>query len=265
MTLQGTNTYIVGTGKRRILIDTGDSDVPQYINHLRSVLNYEGIDLAHIFISHWHHDHIGGLTDILDEFKEKTKYCQVWKYPRAEEDLPKNVAIEPLKDGQEFTVEGATVRIVHTPGHTEDHIVVHLLEDNAVFSGDCILGEGTAVFEDLYDYMNSLREIANIQPNVIYPGHGNVIQNPMEKIQFYITHRTEREQQIMNVLSNNRERSFGEPDLVKMIYVDLPEKLIKAAETNVGHHLAKLLKEQRVRKLDGLWQINDQNNYIKSR
>lgn len=265
MTLQGTNTYIVGTGKRRILIDTGDSDVPQYINHLRSVLNYEGIDLAHIFISHWHHDHIGGLTDILDEFKEKTKYCQVWKYPRAKEDLPKNVAIEPLKDGQEFTVEGATVRIVHTPGHTEDHIVVHLLEDNAVFSGDCILGEGTAVFEDLYDYMNSLREIANIQPNVIYPGHGNVIQNPMEKIQFYITHRTEREQQIMNVLSNNRERSFGEPDLVKMIYVDLPEKLIKAAETNVGHHLAKLLKEQRVRKLDGLWQINDQNNYIKSR
>lgn len=87
----------------------------------------------------------------------------------------------------------------------------------------------------------------------------------MEKIQFYITHRTEREQQIMDVLSNNRERSFGEPDLVKMIYVDLPEKLVKAAEANVGHHLAKLLKEQRVRKLDGLWQINDQNNYIKSR
>lgn len=54
------------------MIDTGDSDVPQYINHLRSVLNYEGIDLAHIFISHWHHDHIGGLTDIFDEIKEKT-------------------------------------------------------------------------------------------------------------------------------------------------------------------------------------------------
>lgn len=105
-----------------------------------------------------------------------SEYCQVWKYPRTEEDLPKNVAIESLKDGQEFTVEGATVRVVHTPGHTEDHIVIHLLEDNAVFSGDCILGEGTAVFEDLYDYMNSLREIANIQPNVIYPGHGNVIQ-----------------------------------------------------------------------------------------
>ncbi|KAJ8934939.1 hypothetical protein NQ314_013098 [Rhamnusium bicolor] len=270
MTLQGTNTYIVGTGKRRILIDTGDSDVPQYINHLRSVLNYEGIDLAHIFISHWHHDHIGGLTDILEEIREKNnncsilEHCQVWKFPRAQDDLPKNVAVEHLKDGQEFSVEGATVRVVHTPGHTEDHIILHLLEDNAVFSGDCILGEGTAVFEDLYDYMNSLQNIANIQPNVIYPGHGNVIHNPLEKIQFYISHRIEREQQIMDVLSNNRKQYFSEHDLVKIIYVDISEKLVKAAEGNVNHHLLKLLKEEKVKKENSLWQYNDKNIYIKT-
>lgn len=57
---------------RRILIDTGDADVPQYINYLKSVLNYEGVDLAHIFITHRHHDHIGGLKDILDDIEEKT-------------------------------------------------------------------------------------------------------------------------------------------------------------------------------------------------
>lgn len=91
------------------------------------------------------------------------------------------------------------------------------------------------------------------------------LQNPIEKIQFYITHRMEREQQIVDVLSNNRKQLFGEQDLVKMIYVDIPEKLVKAAEANVNHHLVKLLKEQRVRKLDGLWQINNQNDYIKSR
>lgn len=265
MTLQGTNTYIVGTGKRRILIDTGDADVPQYINHLRSVLNYENIDLAHIFVTHWHHDHVGGLTDIFEEISEKTKHCQVWKFPRAQDELPNGITVEPLKDGQEFVIEGATLRIVHTPGHTVDHVVLHLLEENAVFSGDCVLGEGTAIFEDLYDYMNSLQDIANMQPDVIYPGHGNVIHNPLEKISFYINHRIEREQQILDVLSNNRKQSFGEHDLVKMIYVDVPEKLVKAAENNVNHHLLKLLKEERVKRYNNLWQYNDQNMYIKTR
>ncbi|XP_044266163.1 beta-lactamase-like protein 2 homolog [Tribolium madens] len=257
MTLQGTNTYIIGTGKRRILVDTGDADVPQYINHLKSVLKHEDIDLAHIFISHWHHDHMGGLLDVLD-LKDKTKYTQVWKYPRSEgESLPDGCTIDFLKDGQEFSVEGATVRVVHTPGHTTDHIVLHLVEENAVFSGDCVLGEGTAVFEDLYDYMNSLQEIADLEPAVVYPGHGNVIHSPKEKIEFYIQHRKEREQQILNILINNRQKQFNEMELVKMIYTDTPEKLLKAAESNVNHHLVKLLKDNKVAQFNNLWQYND--------
>lgn len=56
---------------RRILIDTGDADIPQYINHLKTILRNEDFDLAHIFITHWHHDHIGGLNDVF-EIKDKT-------------------------------------------------------------------------------------------------------------------------------------------------------------------------------------------------
>ena len=65
---------------------------------------------------------------------------------------------------------------MHTPGHATDHCVFVIQETKEIFSGDCVLGEGTAVFEDLYDYMKSLELISKEAPAVIYPGHGNILK-----------------------------------------------------------------------------------------
>lgn len=105
----------------------------------------------------------------------------MWKYRRdildgPDEDLPSSIPLNWLTEGQEIQVEGATVKVHHTPGHTTDHVVLTLQEDNILFSGDCILGEGTAVFEDLFTYMMSLQKILDLKPSVIYPGHGNIIE-----------------------------------------------------------------------------------------
>jgi len=120
---------------------------------------------------------------------------------------------------------------------------LHLLEENAIFSGDTILGEGTTVFEDYVDYMQSLQIILEMKPKVIYPGHGPVIRDPIEKIEFYIKHRNQREEQILEVLNSNRNQTFTPMDVVKIIYKETPENLHAAAAKNVQHHIHKLIKE----------------------
>nr|CAD7405314.1 unnamed protein product [Timema cristinae] len=246
--------------EKRILVDAGDMNVPEYINSLKSVLQEENVELEHIIVTHWHQDHIGGVKNVIEN-TENGKSCSVWKFKddiSASKCLPVNITLKWLKNEDKIVTQGATLRVVHTPGHTTDHIVLCLVEEQAIFSGDCILGEGTAVFENLYDYMNSLNIILQLNPDIIYPGHGPVVESPVTKIQYYIDHRNKREGQILQVLKEKTFQKLTEREIVKIIYKETPKELHAAAAVNVNHHLNKLLREHKVLLRDGThWQYRN--------
>jgi len=266
MTLQGTNTYIIGSGKSRILLDTGEG-VPAYLKNLRSQLAEQGVtSLSAILLSHWHHDHTGGLADVRALLAPG---AQVYKGSGAAH-LPAGVlaanpglaeSIQSIEDGQVFRTEGATLTAMATPGHTDDHFCFLLQEERAVFSGDTVLGAGTAVFSDLHSYLHSLRRIHREQPRRIYPAHGPLIDGAEapQRIEQYISHRDQREQQILQLLQQTKAELQGSADaddkllttqqIVERIYQGIAPNLVAPATTNVLLHLGKLVKDGKVASL----------------
>ena len=66
--------------------------------------------------------------------------------------------------------------------------------------------------------MKSLHVILDLKPKVIYPAHGKVIEDPVAKIEYYISHRNQRESQILKTLQDNKGETLEAMDIVKIVY-----------------------------------------------
>jgi glyoxylase-like metal-dependent hydrolase (beta-lactamase superfamily II) len=239
----GTNTYLVGRGRRPLLLDTG-SGMASYLPLLEQALERESGSNGpgDLLVTHVHADHIGGAKDVLDRFGAR----RVAKYLWPEKDQRFELELDPIRHGDEFRAEGVTLRAVHTPGHARDHICFYLEEERALFTGDVILGAGTTVIPldggDMGDYLASLENLLDLELLRIYPGHGPAIDDPKAKILEYIGHRLEREKQIVAAVkagATTIER------MVERIYTDTPRALWPAAGQSVLSHLHKLERERR--------------------
>ncbi|KAL8243606.1 hypothetical protein R6Q59_009864 [Mikania micrantha] len=240
-TFQGTNTYVIGTGRQRLIVDTGGGEL-EWANLINKTLKAQGITISHVLLTHWHGDHTGGVADLIR------------LYPDLEHHIYKNQpdrGQQNIYDGQRFKVEGATVRALHTPGHSEDHMCFILEEELGMFTGDTILGHGTSTMEDLSSFMDSLQKITDQQCKVGYSAHGAVIENLPVKMAKELQHKTRREAQVLKgleSLASRGQRSVTITELVAEIYGQAlnMETRVLALEPFIDEVLRKLAGDGKV-------------------
>lgn len=208
MTLEGTNTYLVGSDPC-VVIDPGSED-PGHLDAIRGAAGERG-GVGLVLLTHSHGDHTAGADRL-----------------GAEVVLP---------GGGE---EHFGLRVLATPGHAEDH-VCFLTETGICFSGDLVLGLGSTIVppggNSLAAFMDSLALLQEEEIELIAPGHGPWITEPAARLAEYVEHRRMRENRLLAALEQG-ERSRAE--LLATVWDDIPMELLPMAAMAMESHLEKL-------------------------
>jgi glyoxylase-like metal-dependent hydrolase (beta-lactamase superfamily II) len=240
MTLQGTNQYVVGK-ESVVVIDVALSAGSNLDGIIEQVEAMGAKKIDKILITHIHSDHCAGAVALKKRSGAKLGIHRSRKGYLGGEDFQ-------YDDNDRIAFGGGELHVLHTPGHESGHCCFYEGGDKVLFSGDNILGYGTAVIHppdgNMTDYLKSLERLLGFDISLILPGHGPLIGKPEAKIREYIKHRMEREQQVLAALRSGRQ-TIG--DITQLIYKDVSAALQRVAEFSVQAHLEKLMREGRVK------------------
>ena len=256
-TFHGTGTYVIGHTDVAV-VDPGPRD-PAHVEALLQALGNETVRA--ILITHTHGDHSPAASALHD-----ATGAPVLGFGPHPQDATSEEA-EEADDGNQHethrpdvdfnpetrlahgdTVEGPgwTVQALHTPGHISNHLCFALAEENAVLTGDHVMGWSTTIIPppdgDVSDYLRSLQLLLNRSDEVLYPTHGGPVNNPQPYVSALLNHRLRRETQILGQLA---EGPSSAKQMVAVLYSDVRKELHRPAARSVVAHLAKLQKEDK--------------------
>jgi glyoxylase-like metal-dependent hydrolase (beta-lactamase superfamily II) len=239
MTLDGTNTYLVGAlgSGQAVLVDPGPDD-PAHLAAVEAALAARDARCVAVLVTHHHGDHAEAALPWGARLGAQVAAAD------ARVAGPDGRVLEP---GERLALAGTTLGVVPTPGHTADHLAFRL-ESGAVLVGDHVLGRGTSVVThpegDVLAYLASLRRVHDLGPSALYCGHGpELTEDPGAVLDFYLAHRAFREQQLLAAMV----RGAGTVDeLVADVYAEVPREVWPAAAQSTRATLAKLAVEGHV-------------------
>jgi glyoxylase-like metal-dependent hydrolase (beta-lactamase superfamily II) len=262
-TFRGTGVYIVGAGDSVAVIDPGPA-IAAHVEALKRAIG--GRRVSHILITHTHNDHSPAAAGLKAWSGAKT-YSAVSPPPLLAGEVPvaspamrkaegekEGVVDEAhdrtfvpdvaVRDGDTIAGDGFTLQCVATPGHTADHMCYALREEQALFSGDHVMGWSTSVVAppdgDMGQYIASLEKLAARDDRIFYPTHGSPIPSPQDYVRALIAHRRRRAGQIAEALAHGTHSLAA---LVDQLYPDIAPALRAAAAAQVKAHLDQMVQD----------------------
>lgn len=227
MTLEGTNTWVLrATGSEAcVVVDPG----PLLEEHLTAVAGHGPV--AVVLLTHGHVDHSGGAR----------RFAAMTGAPVRALDPQHRLGDEGLDDGAVVSAAGLEIRVAHTPGHSSDSLCFVL--DDAVLTGDTILGRGTTVVAHpdgvLHDYLESLKRLRDLGDVAVLPGHGPELPHAGQAAQHYLDHRAQRLAQVSAAVEAGANTARA---VVEVVYADVDRALWRAAEMSVRAQLEYLAR-----------------------
>lgn len=249
-TFTGTGTYVVGrpgAGSAVAVIDPGPLD-PAHLEALMAAV--EGRTVSHVLVTHTHRDH----APLAPPFAERTGAVILAARPPVREthasgrlDEDEDAVFAPdrvLAGGEIIEGDGWTMEAMFTPGHASNHMAFVLREENALFSGDHVMGCATTVVAppdgNMRDYMASLDAVIARDFATLWPTHGAPVTQPAPFLAAYRAHRLDREAQVLARLKAG-DRTVAE--MVLVLYAAVDQRLWPAASLSVLAHLIKLVED----------------------
>ena len=270
MTFKGTNTYVVGDAELAI-IDPGPISDKHFNNIMEVIANRT---VKFIFLTHSHIDHTPLAKQIANVFDVKTYafgpsgsgLSEIMLNLIAEGYESGGEGIDDVfhpdhlvEDGDFFLLNNEKITAIYTPGHMGNHICYQY--DKVLFTGDHIMDWATSMvsppYGDLTQFMASCRMLQTKQFGLFLPGHGDPVKNPSERLNFIISHRLDREEQIISTIKNTQMTAI---EITKIVYTEIDHRLIPAATRNVFAHLIDL-KERGIIEFNGA--ISEKTKVVK--